>query len=513
MLLDRIPVRLRLSLGHAIWMALLFLGIGIGIYRYVENNLFQSVDAALLTSARSIRDARFVKGFSSPLMQEFLEEFLGERFIRPYAQLVDLSGRVSVKSENSRATLPVTPLAVNRAERGLVTFESFHRVGQSKIRQITLPVMKRGRFSGELIQVGAALDSTEHTLSGISLMLWVALPMSLLLSVVFGYLLTARSLRPVTAISQAAAGMGLEDLSTRLALPRAKDEIRGLTQTFNGMLERLEDAFVRLRRFAGDVSHELRTPLTVLRGEAEFALRRERSPDDYRQALRTIVKEAVHMTDIVEDLLLLARAQGKSIKIDREWVAIDRFVLDLVQLTTSTFRDRVVTLEPRIFAHGPIKISSGYLGLAIKNILLNAAKHSPRDSVVYLEVTQDSRQTLFTIRDTGEGIPATDLPYIFDPFYRADTARNRAAGGSGIGLSLAQALVQLHGGQISVASTEGKGASFTVRLPNQPAESESHPNGRSSGRSMVRKDAAKVERSPALPAAQPLSSPNVGLAP
>src|SRR5690606_26446464 len=119
MFLDRIPVRLRLSLGHSILMALLFLGVGTGLYRLVEHNLFQSVDAALMASAKSIRDDRFVRGFSPLMMERFLHQFFSEKYIRPYAQLVDLSGKISAKT-NVKVNLPVTPTALSRAEKGMV---------------------------------------------------------------------------------------------------------------------------------------------------------------------------------------------------------------------------------------------------------------------------------------------------------------------------------------------------------------------------------------------------------
>lgn len=469
MLIDRIPIKLRLSFGYAVWMALLFGGIGIGVYQFVEHNLYQSVDAALLTSAKSIRDARFSKGFNSPLMEDFLEEFLGEKFIKPYAQLVDLSGVVSLKTPSMRVNLPVTPQAVEKAEKGQPTFETFVLRGRSKIRQITIPVMKRGRFTRELIQVGAPLDSTVQTLSSISWMLWISLPVGLFLSVVFGYILTSRSLRPVRQLTDAASSLGADALNTRLPLPQAKDEIRELTCRFNEMTDRLDDAFKRLRRFAGDVSHELRTPLTVLRGEAEFSLRKERTPDEYKAALQAIAKESIHMTEIVEELLLLARAQGKAINVAWEEFAIKRLVEDVFRSVQHFAKEKSIEIiEVNKSPDASMVGSQAYLVLVLKNLLQNAIKHSSTGKQVELSVSQNSVYTFFTVKDSGEGIPKAALQYVFDPFYRADTARNRKAGGAGIGLSLARALVQLHEGDIWVDSEEGKGAAFTIKIPLHP---------------------------------------------
>lgn len=466
MFLDRVPVRLRLSLGHAIWMALLFLGVGFGLYRVVEHNLEESVNASLLISAQSIRDARFVRGFDPPLMERFLNQFFGERYFRAYAQLVDLSGKISAKTD-VHVSLPVTPKALARAERGLETFETFspRQDSEAPLRQVTLPVVKFGRFTGELIQVGASLDPMRHTLREIAWALWISLALGLALSVVFGYLLTARSLSPVTQMSEAAKSLGSADLSVRLPLPRAKDELRQLAQTFNEMLDRLEDAFMRLRRFTGDVSHELRTPLAVLKGEAELTLRKERSTEDYKSSLRTIVHEANNMTGIIEDLLLLARAESKAVAMTWLELTTADFLSEVVGVVQPVYEAKGVSLRVINRARSRFQANPGYLTLALKNILINAAKHSATQGAVELDVHEDGPGLLFVITDAGEGIPEESLPYIFDPFYRADTARNRAAGGTGIGLSLALALVKLHGGNITVQSKAQEGAQFTVRIP------------------------------------------------
>jgi heavy metal sensor kinase len=458
-------------------MALLFLGIGCGIYKLVERNLEQSVDAALIASAESLRSARKAISYRSPFTQSFLREFFGENYIRPYAQLVDLSGRVSAKTQNVRVSLPVTPNATARAERGLATIETIYRHNMPPLRQITLPVMHRDKFTGELIQVGAPLDATYRTLRSISFMLWVVLPVGLLVSIIVGYILMAWSLRPVAAVTRAASRLGSDDLAMRLPLPIAHDEIRDLSGTFNSMLDRLQDAFSRIKRFAGDVSHELRTPLAVLRGEAEFALRRERSAEDYRKSLEIIEREAINMTSIVEDLLLLARAQSKSVAMNWERIDLRDFIGIVCDSVRPVFEDRGVILSLENARSHLFYCVSGYLSLAIKNVLLNAAKHSPSGSEVVITTECKDGKLYIAITDRGEGIPAGSLPYIFDAFYRADTARNRAAGGTGIGLSLAQALVSLHDGKMLVESEVGVGSTFSIVIPDRqynPKESARH---------------------------------------
>ena len=472
-LFDQVPVRLRLSLGHAIWMGLLFLAIGFGVYRVVEQSIYDSLDANLMSSAKTIKSAGLFNERrqlrDTPFWWSILDEFYGGRRLsfRSYTQVVDFSGRIVRKSRNGGVRLPVTPRALARAEKGQETFETFpKRPGNDpQFRLVTLPVVDRGKFTGELIQVGTPLDSSLRIVNHVKIMLIVSLSLALGISILFGHLLTRWAFRPVVQITNAAANFSVSDLDKRLTPPPAKDELRALIETFNEMLSRLEDVFSRLRRFAGDVSHELRTPLAVLRGEAELALRRPRSPEEYQEALRIIGSESQNMSKIVEDLLLLARAQGNSLEF--KWEVMDSltFVRGIANDLKKSFDDEQVGLEVLHDRGETLTICPGYLSLAIKNLLLNALKHSTAGSKVQFQVETSFLDITFIVRDFGQGIPEDALPYIFDAFYRADDARNRKLGGVGIGLSLAQALVKLHGGSLSVESREGHGASFKVSIP------------------------------------------------
>ncbi|MEZ4744227.1 MAG: ATP-binding protein [Bdellovibrionota bacterium] len=476
LLLDRIPVRFRLSFGHALWLAVLFLGVGFGLYRVVEVRVLDSVDAALLSSARSVRDARFPHSRDKNPVEIFFKHFFRDplyvdqlfsgRFVRPYAQLINMSGEVRSKTDNLLVALPVTPKAVGRAEHGLVTFENFRYKNRPPMRQITMPVMSLGKFTGELVQVGASLEHIYQNLHEIALVLIIGFSLGLIGSIFFGYVLAKRALSPVQNISKAAGDLGIDDLSVRLPLPSANDELRELSVTFNAMLDRLEEAVKRLRRFTGDVSHELRTPLAVLRGEAELALRRDRSSDEYKNTLKTINHEAVHMTKIVEDLLLLAKAEAKSVAMNWVSIPIDAFIYEVVGHLSTIFKEKEIELKVNIQSSaGEVCISQNLLALALKNLLVNACKHSKADSIVEINAFGGDSDVYFEVADFGEGIPEESLPLIFDSFYRADTARNRAAGGVGIGLSLAKALVKLHGGELTVSSVYGEGSKFVIKLP------------------------------------------------
>jgi heavy metal sensor kinase len=462
-ILERFPLRVRLTLIYGVWMALLLPVLGWGLFALVERNLMQSVDAALNASAQAMIESR--ANMNDSVMDELLSTLLGERHINTMARVVDLSGKVRLHGQHGNMPLPMTSNATQRAEQGLSTLETFPRKSKPGFRLLTVPIVIDGRFSGDVIQVGASLETTEAALSEIGAVLWFAFPVGLLFSLGVSYYLTGGTLTPVVAIQNAAASLSATDLSTRLSLPKADDELRGLTQTFNSMLDRLQDAFGRLRRFSSDVSHELRTPLAAIRGEAELALRRPRAVAEYQEVLRTIQRESVHMTKIVEDLLLLARAESQSVAFNPEDVESTDFFEKVTVAAKSFFTERNVTLDVQNQMTGPLKCAPGYLTQALLNILTNAAKHSQPGQTVTLKTATKEKEHLISIVDQGEGIPSDQVDKIFDPFYRVDNARNRKVGGAGIGLSLAMALVKMHGGMIRVSSELGQGSVFTVSIP------------------------------------------------
>lgn len=249
-------------------------------------------------------------------------------------------------------------------------------------------------------------------------------------------------------------------------MPNVRDELHDLAETFNRMLSRLEDDFERQRRFSSDVSHELRTPLTAIRGEAELALRRQRPAEDYRTALETIQKESVAMGVTVEDLLLLARAETGGLPTTKVPVATGEFLANAAAKAEQLGKAKQIQVRV-IETEAPVNFlaAENYLSLALGNLLSNAVKHSPERGVVTLTCKKSKKGLVtFSVADQGEGIPPVLLEKIFDPFCRVDSARNRIAGGVGIGLSLARALAKLRGGDVHAESTQGRGSHFHLSI-------------------------------------------------
>lgn len=467
-----IPVRLRLSLTYAAWMATVFCMVGFGVYQLVERNLIQSVDGALYASAKSIRDSRTNLFSSSPsgVSESILRSFFGEQYINPFAQIVDLSGRISEKTPHSRISLPVTPLASERAERGLTTLETFKLDQKELFRQITLPILSNGIFTGDLVQVGAPLNVPMRTLQNLKLMLWIIFPVTILLSVFFGYRLTGKALRPVVDIAKLAKSLQSDQLSSRLELPLANDELKKLALTLNGMLDRLEDAFSRISKFSSDVSHELRTPLSVIRGEAEFALKKVRTESDYRESLEAIRKEGLHMSSTVEDLLLLARVQNPTTQTSREVLYSDDLAARLLDSLKAELDYHQILLEVEVAKSFYFVANENYIMLALRNLVINALKHAGvMNRRVVFKMETIGEEVQLTVKDFGCGIPADKLPFLFDPFYRADESRQRRSGngGTGLGLSIVKALAEVHQGRVEVESVVNQGTEFKLIIPQR----------------------------------------------
>jgi signal transduction histidine kinase len=302
-----------------------------------------------------------------------------------------------------------------------------------------------------------------HTLALLRTLLAGLIPLMVLIASAGGVWLAGRALKPVRDLSAAAMRISIDNLSERLPEADTGDEIAELTAVLNSMLARLEAAVATLAQFAADASHELRTPLAVIRTSAELALRRERTPESYRDSLREVASEAVRMTQLVEDLLLLARHDAALAEAPAAPVDVRDVVRDAgleLQWLAEARGVRVRTALPA----SPALVTGHRLGLhrLFLALLDNAVKYSERAGEVLVAVERGSGEVAVSIRDGGPGINAQDLPHIFQRFYRANRARGD--GGHGLGLSLADRIARAHGTRIEVESAEGQGSTFRVRF-------------------------------------------------
>jgi heavy metal sensor kinase len=292
------------------------------------------------------------------------------------------------------------------------------------------------------------------------------LPLLVILASLLGYWLSGRSLAPVNRIIETAGLIGAQNLSSRLEVPKARDELRRLTETLNAMLSRIEASFKRITQFTADASHDLRTPVAVIRATAEITLRRPRTQEEYRRALSRILETSVDTSELLENLLTLARADAGA-------VGMEMRTLDLAaHVQKARERAALLGLEKALDVTAstpsePVWVKAD--AIAIDRLLLilldNAVKYSPSGGRCEIALSRSENHAHITVRDSGVGIPEPELNNIFDRFYRVDRVRSKNNGGAGLGLAIARWIAEMHGGTIAAESKVGAGSEFQIRLP------------------------------------------------
>lgn len=343
--------------------------------------------------------------------------------------------------------------------------------GQSAKPSGFLVRQRRFTFNAEVyyLEVGAPLADIYHFLNLLRLLLCSLIPGVIALGCVGGAWLSRRALKPVQDVTNAALAISIENLSQRLPVPATGDEIARLAAVLNSMLARLEGAVTTLSQFAGDASHELRTPLAVIRATAELALRRERPPEAYRTALQEVVSESERMTQLVEDLLALARSDAGAVDMPRAAIDVREVVAEVSEEMANLAEAARIRVTTALGDRSAI-ISGNRQALhrLLMVLLDNALKYSRAGGEVILSVIREEGFISIRVEDFGEGIRDADLPHIFKRFYQAEGSSG--VQGHGLGLSLAQSIAQAHGAEIDVRSKPGEGAVFRVIFPERVAQ-------------------------------------------
>ncbi len=318
--------------------------------------------------------------------------------------------------------------------------------------------------------VTRSLREQTEFLDGLRKIFYIAVPIALLLAGFGGYFLARQSLAPVVLMSNQAAKIGSTNLDERLPIKNERDELGGLAKVFNALLERLENAFAQQRRFMADASHELRTPLAIVRTEAEVALLKDdRNSAEYRESLTVIHDESKSLTHIVEDLFLLARADGGQLKPRFATVFLDEILTEGVHAIRTLAEKRKVEIIISELAEMPVQADESLLHRLFLNLLDNAVKYNRENGTVSITTEIGEKTYRVRISDTGAGISEVDKPKIFERFYRADKARSHdntnGKNGIGLGLSIAAWIAETHQGALTLQKSDADGSVFQVELP------------------------------------------------
>jgi heavy metal sensor kinase len=340
-------------------------------------------------------------------------------------------------------------------------------VANYRLFQRSIPAGKR--TPPLIVRVGVRRDRVDEDIWRLTEWMLMAFAIILVAAPLSGYWLAGRATRPLATILSTTARLHPDNLSERLPLRGSGDELDKLSATLNGMLDRLALHLEQQRAFVANAAHELRSPLTAMRTSLEVALERERSPTEYRELFADVIEECTSLGILINQLLLLAEGDAGLLHADGE-VRLDELVQRAADMFQGLAEQRGVTLQVKLPQAIAIRGNRVHLREVIHNLIDNALKYTPERGNVSVEVTAPpgSSQVQMIVRDTGAGIPPEDLPHVFERFYRVDKSRQRAqpaSGGSGLGLSICQAIVRAYGGDLSLASTLGKGTTVTVSLP------------------------------------------------
>lgn len=320
--------------------------------------------------------------------------------------------------------------------------------------------------------IGRSLGPARSTVNRFTRTYFFLLPAMIAITGLLGWALAGRSLKPVNSVAQAAQTVTGSSLSLKIKLRGAGDELDHLIDSFNRMTERLHQNFEQIRRFSTDVSHELRTPLTAIRGQLEVALFTAETPDQYREAMVNALEDVEKLSSIVRALLLLSQAESGQVVLQKAPLDLARLAADLVDQFQIPAEEKGVALSATLDPEG-VSVSVDHMQIErlLSNLLSNAVKYTPKGGWVRVRVGRDEAGwAQLIVEDSGVGIPAENLPHIFDRFYRVRNAQTNLAQGLGLGLSFVAWIVEAHGGRIEVASTEGEGTRFTVLLPLETPE-------------------------------------------
>jgi heavy metal sensor kinase len=374
---------------------------------------------------------------------------------KTYIQIADKRGAIIYRSY-SLGKDSLNPPAVFEPNLPFLTTVHLNR------EAIRSAVMKDENFT---ILVGYPLAELREALENLYSIFLFLIPIALVVSIIGGLYLANKSLKPVDEVTRRAHQITAENLDQRIPERKVEDEIGRLISTFNEMIRRLHNSFAQVKQFSADASHELRTPLTIMRGEIELALRSSKSPEEYRRVLASALEEILRMTSIVDNLLTLAKADQGLYEAKFAEVNLQELVAELYddsELLAQRKGIKVTLKHNQLITIVGDRVRLRQLFL---NLIDNAIKYTPEGGRVMLSVERQNGTAQFEVQDTGIGIPSQEIPRIFDRFYRVDKARARDYGGSGLGLSIAKWIAELHRGTISVKSEPEKGSTFIVSLP------------------------------------------------
>lgn len=467
MLRPRRTLAFRLTAAYSLGGLLLVLLATAGLYVVLRAELDRSTDQFLADKLQVLRTMLRDRPSDEDGLREEIElESAARRYEQFYIRLLDEHGVPIRTTPGMAEQLDLAELAGRVRDRPEHSISMAGRHGQafrvsSAVAPVGTPTTTR-----DTIQVAIDMSQEEELLRRCRFWFWAILLGTSILFPLAGYRIARHGIRPVEEIAAMARRITSTNLRERIRAEGYPSELESLAGTFNEMLERLEESFEQISRFSADIAHDLRTPVNNIRGEAEVALARARTVDEYRDVLESSLEETVRLSDLIGDLLFLARAERPLTHLSRQRVNVDELLGVVRDYYEATASESGVTI-----VIGPIiepvdaELDRALMLRVVSNLVSNAIGHTPSGGSVTLAASAVDREIRIKVADTGIGIPPEALPRVFDRFFRVDPSRSKASGGTGLGLAIVQSIMNLHGGSAEIASQLGRGTCVTLRMP------------------------------------------------
>jgi two-component system OmpR family sensor kinase len=485
-------IRFRLTLWYSLILLTTLVAFGLITYDYVRQQLSDNLDRSLKY------EVQWVQSYIEPKVSKVKpsKKFRSKAKLPEQSQIPQVNDSSFVQSDTEMTQAdneiwnqiyehalfnPKKTLIEVTNKWGAIVFRTYSvgdevlDVGDVPLQTIKIQSLKTEKgldlrvaaTATENLQIYVAypLDEFNEMLGNLFSIFLILIPIALAVSLIGGWFLAFISLRPVDIVTKTAREITAHNLDKQIPRRGVDDELGRLISTFNEMIARLRHSFDQVKQFSVDASHELRTPLTIMRGEVELALRNPKSSEEYRRVLVSNMEEIVRLTSIIENLLTLSKGDMKSPELQFEKIQMQEIVQELYEDSEIIAAKKHVVIDLTKNENVTLVGDRVRLRQLFLNLVDNAIKYTPEDGRVTLSSQRQNGWITVKVQDTGIGIPKEEQSKIFDRFYRADMGRSREFGGSGLGLSIAKWIAELHRGRIEVESEPGKGSTFTVYFP------------------------------------------------
>lgn len=457
----------RLTAGYALAGLFVVSAATASLYFVLRSELEKSTDLFLADKLHVIRTMLSDRPDDWDALHEEIElESAARKYEHFYVRLLDSRNQVLLMTPGMAELLDFSQFKApsgNLQDRGVPM-----RGANGQMFRATSAIAPVGSppTATDIIQIAIDISQKENLLARYRFWFWTLLTATSVVFPLIGYQIARRGIRPVEEMATTARHITSTNLRERIQTEGYLFELASLARTFNEMLDRLEESFERISQFSADIAHDLRTPVNNIRGETEVALARARSVEEYRDVLGSCLEEAVRLSELISDLLFLARAESPLTHLRREPVDVRQLLNGIREYYEASAADHGIELTT-CPGDKPVisEMDRTLIQRAVGNLVSNALAHTPAGGSVILGADAELAAIRIEVVDTGAGIPAEALPRVFDRFYRVDSSRSKALGGTGLGLAIVQSIMVLHGGKAEIASQPGQGTRVTLRMP------------------------------------------------